>query len=143
MCKLPPSSFSPSIHTLECTTPHSQACIAGSKKGDTARLLVKTGELETPLALCALRDGGAENANLDLVFDEYAEFSVAGAAAVHVTGYLMPEFEGGGGGGAGCCPQLSRAGVGMCEELARPRNWEDSRLVHHPSKSLRCMPHRG
>lgn len=82
-------------HMLERTPLHSQACIAGSKKGDTARLLVKTGELETPLALCVLRDGGAENANLDLVFDEYAEFSVAGAAAVHVTGYLMPEFEGG------------------------------------------------
>ena len=39
-----------------------------------------------PLAVAALRCGGAEAQPLDLILDQYAEFTVQGPAAVHVTG---------------------------------------------------------
>ncbi|KAL3153444.1 hypothetical protein ABBQ38_011778 [Trebouxia sp. C0009 RCD-2024] len=42
------------------------------------------------LYVCRLQEGRQDFANLDLVLDEYTEFTVEGAA-LHITGYLMPE----------------------------------------------------
>jgi hypothetical protein len=39
-----------------------------------------------PLAVAALRCGGAEAQPLDLILDQYAEFTVQGPSPVHVTG---------------------------------------------------------
>ncbi len=40
------------------------------------------------LAVAALRCGGSEAQALDLILDQYSEFSVEGPAPVHVTGAL-------------------------------------------------------
>ena len=39
-----------------------------------------------PLAVAALRCGGAEAQALDLILDQYSEFTVEGPAPIHVTG---------------------------------------------------------
>jgi len=72
----------------------SQACLApeGSSKSKRATLLVRVSE-GAPLAVCALREGACESSSLDLVLDEYTEFSVVGNADIHLTGYFMPEYE--------------------------------------------------
>ena len=63
-----------------------------ASKGARCALHVKVGDGE-PLVVCCLREGGTESTGLDLIFDSYAEFSVEGPAAVHLTGYYMPEYE--------------------------------------------------
>lgn len=71
----------------------SQVCLApGAAKGARATLLLRVGDAEEPLAVAALREGASESAALDLVLDHYTEFSVAGTATVHITGYMMPEY---------------------------------------------------
>ena len=50
-----------------------------------------------PLAVAALRCGGAEAQPLDLILDQYTEFTVRGPAPVHVTG-ARTTFEGREGG---------------------------------------------
>jgi FK506-binding nuclear protein len=42
--------------------------------------------------VCALIGGRVETCGLDLVLDEYAEFTVEGACGAHLTGYYMPEY---------------------------------------------------
>mmetsp|Transcript_28351 Transcript_28351/g.39162 ORF Transcript_28351/g.39162 Transcript_28351/m.39162 type:complete len:384 (-) Transcript_28351:91-1242(-) len=73
----------------------SQATL-GEKVKPNERVCVKchTSEGEDFL-LCSLTAGRQECCFLDLVFSGYAEFSVTGSSTVHLTGYLMPEFEGG------------------------------------------------
>ena len=44
--------------------------------------------------VCALIEGRNETCGLDLVLDEYAEFTVEGPGEVHLTGYYMPDFDG-------------------------------------------------
>ena len=43
-----------------------------------------------PLAVAALRCGGSEAQALDLILDQYSEFTVEGPAPVHVTGARSP-----------------------------------------------------
>ena len=71
----------------------SQACLApGAPKNARATLLIRVGEQDEPLAVAALREGATESFSLDLVLDEYTEFSVHGNASIHLTGYYMPEY---------------------------------------------------
>jgi FK506-binding nuclear protein len=42
--------------------------------------------------VCALVGGRCETSGLDLVLDEYVEFTVEGEVGVDLTGYYMPEF---------------------------------------------------
>jgi FK506-binding nuclear protein len=71
----------------------SQACLApGAPAAARATVLLRVGDAP-PLAVAALRAGGAEGAALDLVLDRYSEFSVAGDAEVHLTGYYMPTYD--------------------------------------------------
>lgn len=71
----------------------SQACLApGGSPDSRATLMIRVGN-GNPLAVAALREGGTESISLDLVLDQYTEFSVHGDAAVHLTGYFMPEYE--------------------------------------------------
>ena len=71
----------------------SQACLApGAQKGAHATLLLKVGD-GPALAVTSLREGMNESAALDLVLDSYAEFSVWGAAEMHLTGYFIPGYE--------------------------------------------------
>lgn len=71
----------------------SQACLApGAAKNARATLLLRVGESEEALAVAALREGGTECVSLDLVLDQYTEFSVQGNAQIHLTGYYMPEY---------------------------------------------------
>ncbi|DBA76324.1 hypothetical protein WJX77_009009 [Trebouxia sp. C0004] len=68
----------------------SQACLApGADVGAKSALKVKVQD-GPELYVCRLAEGRSDFANLDLVLDEYAEFTVEGAA-LHITGYLMPE----------------------------------------------------
>ena len=62
----------------------------GSKVGLTCTM-GEDGDEE--VLLCTLREGATESQSLDLVFDHYTEFKVQGSAAVHLTGYYMPEYE--------------------------------------------------
>lgn len=71
----------------------SQACLApGAPKNARATLLLRVGESKEALAVAALREGGTECVSLDLVLDEYTEFTVQGNAQIHLTGYYMPEY---------------------------------------------------
>jgi len=71
----------------------SQACMApGASKNAKATLMLRVGDIEEPLAVAALREGASESVALDLVLDEYTEFSVIGNATIHLTGYYMPEY---------------------------------------------------
>eukprot|EP00889_Picochlorum_renovo_P005457 jgi/Picre1/32487/NNA_007833.t1 len=68
----------------------SQACLdPEAKKGAKAVLLLKSSD-EGPYAVCSLREGGTESVSLDLLLEDYSEFSVVGSASIHLTGYLMP-----------------------------------------------------
>ncbi|KAL4449050.1 hypothetical protein ABPG77_007767 [Micractinium sp. CCAP 211/92] len=74
----------------------SQACLSTkAKPGTKAALRVRVSEEGEPLLVCVLREGGTESVGLDLIFDQYTEFSVEGGAPIHLTGYYMPEFEAG------------------------------------------------
>ena len=44
--------------------------------------------------MCSFRGGQVESCGLDLILDEYAEFSVVGSTSVHLVGYYIPEYEG-------------------------------------------------
>jgi FK506-binding nuclear protein len=72
----------------------SQVCMApGASKNAKATLMLRVGDNTTePLAVASLREGATESVALDLVLDEYTEFSVIGNATVHLTGYYMPEY---------------------------------------------------
>jgi hypothetical protein len=70
-----------------------QATLAPGDSNTRSILSCKVDDGE-PIMLCSLREGVQESANLDLVYDRYTEFTVEGAAAVHLSGYYMPEYEG-------------------------------------------------
>ena len=71
----------------------SQACMApGAPKNAKATLMIRVGESDEALAVAALKEGSSESVALDLVLDEYTEFSVIGNATIHLTGYYMPEY---------------------------------------------------
>ena len=74
----------------------------GTKVGVTCTL-GEDGDEE--VLLCTLREGATESQSLDLVFDHYTEFNVKGNAAVHLTGYYMPDFE------EGVLPRLFTTGA--------------------------------
>lgn len=70
--------------------PPTQAVLdPGAKSGARAWLNVKVQE-GPELVVAALREGATEAQSLDLVFDQYSEFSVHGTAAVHITGACSP-----------------------------------------------------
>ena len=78
----------------------SQVCLApGAPKNARVTLMIRVGEELERLAVASLREGANESAPLDLVLDEYTEFSVHGSATLHLTGYYMPEFALDGEGG--------------------------------------------
>jgi FK506-binding nuclear protein len=64
----------------------------GASKNAKATLMLRVGDNEEPLAVAALHEGGSESVALDLVLDQYTEFSVIGNATIHLTGYYMPEY---------------------------------------------------
>ena len=69
-----------------------QATLAmDAQPGQKVGLLAKVSEDDPGTLLCALREGGTESQSLDLIFDSYTEFSVAGDAAIHLSGYYMIE----------------------------------------------------
>ena len=71
----------------------SQACLApGSSKGAHVTVLLKVAD-GSPLAITSLREGKMDSTALDLVLDSYAEFSVHGTGAVHLTGYYIPAYD--------------------------------------------------
>ncbi len=75
----------------------SQACLdPGAKKGSKGVLMLKSGD-DGPYAICSLREGGTESVNLDLLVEDYTEFSIVGNAGIHLTGYHMPQEEDGPG----------------------------------------------
>jgi len=65
---------------------------ADVRKGERVVLKVRVSEGEAEVFVCSFRGGTAEHCPLDLVLDEYAEFSIDGACSVHLVGYFMPEF---------------------------------------------------
>ena len=69
---------------------------AEPRKGERVVLKVRVsesgGEGGREIFVCSFRGGGQEHCPLDLVLDEYAEFSIEGACSVHLVGYYMPEF---------------------------------------------------
>ena len=71
----------------------SQACLApGAPKNARATLMLRVGESEEAFAVAALRESGTECVSLDIVLDQYTEFTVQGNAQIHITGYYMPEY---------------------------------------------------
>ena len=75
----------------------SQACLdPGAKKGSKAVLMLKSAD-DGPYAICSLREGGVESVNLDLLLEDYSEFSIVGNASIHLTGYHMPQDDDGPG----------------------------------------------
>lgn len=69
--------------------PPAQAVLdPGAKPGARAWLKCKVQE-GPELVVAALREGATEAQSLDLVFDQYSEFSVQGTAAVHITGAAL------------------------------------------------------
>lgn len=72
----------------------SQAALGGNPKaGERVSLSLKVGE--EAYRVTTFLGGVVEAAGLDLVLDGYAEFQVEGRQEVHLTGYLMPEFDDG------------------------------------------------
>ena len=65
---------------------------ADPRKGERVVLKVRVSEGGREIFVCSFRGGGQEHCPLDLVLDEYAEFSIEGACSVHLVGYYMPEF---------------------------------------------------
>ena len=75
----------------------SQACLdPGAKKGSKAVLMLKSAD-DGPYAICSLREGSVESVNLDLLLEDYSEFSIVGNASIHLTGYHMPQDDDGPG----------------------------------------------
>eukprot|EP00216_Chloropicon_sp_CCMP2111_P001444 CAMPEP_0198246372 /NCGR_PEP_ID=MMETSP1446-20131203/45941_1 /TAXON_ID=1461542 ORGANISM="Unidentified sp, Strain CCMP2111" /NCGR_SAMPLE_ID=MMETSP1446 /ASSEMBLY_ACC=CAM_ASM_001112 /LENGTH=423 /DNA_ID=CAMNT_0043930693 /DNA_START=14 /DNA_END=1285 /DNA_ORIENTATION=- len=69
----------------------SQATLGeSSRRGERVTLKCRR-EDEGPegIFLCNLVSGSTESCSLDLVFDEYVEFSISGETEVHVTGYYI------------------------------------------------------
>ena len=67
-------------------TCHVQAVLDPSTKAG-ARAWLKCKVQDGPeMVVAALREGATEMQSLDLVFDQYTEFSVQGTASVHLTG---------------------------------------------------------
>jgi FK506-binding nuclear protein len=93
-CQIKPNKEAAFVPPPEASKLHiSQACLApDAPRGARAVVLLRVGDAD-PLAVCSLREGAAENCNLDLILDQYTEFSVQGGAAVHLTGYFMPDYE--------------------------------------------------
>ena len=56
--------------------------------------MIQVGE-EEPHPICILREGGTECMKLDLLVDEYTEFSVLGSGPIHLAGYYMMQDEDG------------------------------------------------
>lgn len=80
---VPPGDVQARLHlSTACLTP-------GAEDGTKVYLRCKVQD-QQPLVIAVLRAGGAEMMGLDLVYDEYTEFSVHGTATVHLTGYYMP-----------------------------------------------------
>lgn len=70
----------------------SQAAVGGSPKaGERASLSLVMGDEQ--FRVVTFLGGAMEAAGLDLVLDSYCEFKVEGKQEVHLTGYLMPEFQ--------------------------------------------------
>ncbi|PRW20488.1 peptidyl-prolyl cis-trans isomerase FKBP53 [Chlorella sorokiniana] len=94
-CEVKPGKATPFVPPPEASKLHlSQACLSTkAKPGSKAALKVKVGDEGQPLLVCSLREGATESVPLDLIFDQYTEFSVEGAAPIHLTGYYMPEYE--------------------------------------------------
>lgn len=71
----------------------SQASLAADvKTGTRASVLVKLGPKEEPVIMCTLCAGSQDTVLLDQFMTEYAELSVKGSVAVHITGYFSPEY---------------------------------------------------
>ena len=74
----------------------SQACVAGTpKSGERVSLLLKSGDEdeEGQFKVAGFIGLQSETIGLDLVLESYAEFSVDGKHPVHLTGYLMPDYD--------------------------------------------------
>eukprot|EP00873_Tetraselmis_striata_P011471 jgi/Tetstr1/431735/TSEL_002225.t1 len=70
----------------------SQAAVGGAPKaGERVSVSLVMGK--ESYRLITFLGGVSEAAGLDLVLDSYAEFKVEGKQEVHLTGYLMPEFD--------------------------------------------------
>ncbi|KAK9862952.1 hypothetical protein WJX84_003203 [Apatococcus fuscideae] len=70
----------------------SNVCLDDSEvKGEATAVLSCKGEEDQRFCLCSLRAPARESTTLDLMFDGYTEFSVKGTAAVHLTGYFVPD----------------------------------------------------
>lgn len=71
----------------------SQACLdPNAKKSAKSVLMLKSND-NGPYAVCSLREGSTESMPLDLILDQYSEFTVEGSCSVHLTGYFMPKDE--------------------------------------------------
>jgi hypothetical protein len=70
-----------------------QATLAPGGKGGRSVLLAKFGNAK-PIMLCSLREGLLECTDLGIVVDEYTEFIVEGAAAIHLAGNYLPADSG-------------------------------------------------
>ncbi|KAI3430351.1 hypothetical protein D9Q98_004946 [Chlorella vulgaris] len=97
-CEIKPGKAMPFVPPPEAAKLHlSQACLSNkAKPGTKASLKVRVSDEGEQLLVCSLREGGTESIGLDLIFDQYTEFTVEGGAAIHLTGYFMPEYEMGG-----------------------------------------------
>lgn len=89
-----PGKVAPFVPPPEGSKLHlSQASLGGAAPSKSKAVLkVKVADGD-PLVVCVLREGGTECLGLDLIFDAYTEFTAEGSAAIHLTGYYMPEYE--------------------------------------------------
>jgi len=69
----------------------SQACLDPNAKKSTKSILMLKSNDNGPYAVCSLREGGTESMPLDLILDQYSEFTVEGSCSVHLTGHFMPK----------------------------------------------------
>jgi hypothetical protein len=104
-----------------------QATLAPGESSGRSILTCKVDD-GVPIMLCSLREGAQESASLDLVYDRYTEFRVEGGAAIHLSGYYMPEYEGTSQTSKG----LAAYGQGVCAQVASA----DLQLV-----SVGCLIH--
>jgi FK506-binding nuclear protein len=71
---------------------HLSQAVLGSRAVKGERVVLKcrrADEGQDDIYLCSLRSGHQESCLLDLMFDEYVEFSIDGDTAVHLTGYTI------------------------------------------------------
>lgn len=80
----PPSEHM--LHLSQAALPHD------APVGTRVSLLVRLGD-EPPAVLCTLCAGRQDTIPLDQFLSGYAEFTVAGNATVHLSGYFAPAFE--------------------------------------------------